>query len=149
MPTVLDLCGLPIPAECEGLSMVGRHRRDVLYCEALEGPKATRMVVDGRHKLIWYPAGNRFQLFDRAADPEETTDLAEVAAHRAVRERLTAALLAQLYGGDLAWVRDDALVGMPAPELAAASNRGLSGQRGLHYPPPPPADDPALVVGTT
>jgi hypothetical protein len=146
---VLDLCGLPIPPECEGLSMVGARRRDVLYCEALEGPKATRMVVDGRHKLIWYLAGNRFQLFDRAVDPGETTDLAEAAAHRDVRERLVAALREQLYGGDLAWVREGRLVGMAAPDLAAVPNRGLSGQRGLHYPPPPAAADPALVVGTT
>ncbi len=149
MPTLLDLCGVPIPASCEGLSMVGERRRDVLYCEALEGPKATRMVVDGRYKLIWYPAGNRIQLFDLDADPRETVDLSESAPHRGVRERLEAALGCALYGADLAWVRDGRLVGMEAPALAWAPNRGLSGQRGLHFPPLRASDNPGEIVGTT
>jgi arylsulfatase A-like enzyme len=148
MPTLLGMCGLPIPPECEGLSMVGARRREVLYCEALEGPKATRMVVSQHHKLIWYPAGNRLQLFDVVADPGETTDLVEVAAHRDARERLTAALRGSLYGDDLAWLRDGRLVGMAPPEFAPVPNRGLSGQRGVHYPPPRLADDPMTVVGT-
>ena len=41
----------------------------MLYGESLTGAKATRMVRDGRFKLIWYPAGNRLQLFDLADDP--------------------------------------------------------------------------------
>ena len=35
---------------------------------------------------------------------------------------------------------------MPEPPFEMAPNRGLSGQRGLHYPPVP-ASDPAHVVG--
>ena len=29
------------------------------------------MITDCKHKLIWYPAGNRWQLFDLNNDPYE------------------------------------------------------------------------------
>ena len=74
MPTMLDIAGIPVPETCDGRSMLG-DRRETLYGEALEGPKATRMVTDGRHKLIWYPDGNVVQLFDLDADPTERHDL--------------------------------------------------------------------------
>ncbi|MGW9331169.1 sulfatase-like hydrolase/transferase [Bosea sp. NPDC055594] len=147
MPTLLDLCGLPIPESCEGLSMVGEQRRDILYGESLEGAKATRMVHDGRYKLIWYPAGNHFQLFDLDKDPQEMADLAGDPGHADIRARLGKALAGSLYGEDEAWLRDGELVGMAEPELVMAPNRGLSGQRGLHYPPIPPTD-PAKAVGS-
>jgi arylsulfatase A-like enzyme len=147
MPTLLDLCGLPVPASCEGLSMVGERRRDILYGESLTGAKATRMVHDGRFKLIWYPAGNRFQLFDLETDPHELADLASVPAHSQTRARLSAELARRLYGEDELWLRDGELVGMAEPVPAPAPNRGLSGQRGLHYPPIPPSD-PAKAVGS-
>jgi arylsulfatase A-like enzyme len=146
MPTLLGMCGLPVPDTCEGLSMVGARRRDLLYCESLTGAKATRMVHDGRHKLIWYPAGNRLQLFDLAEDPWELHDLAGDPGAAAVRDRLASELVGRLYGEDLQWIEAGRLVGMPEPALTAPPNRGLSGQRGLHYPPVPPSD-PAHVVG--
>jgi hypothetical protein len=37
---------------------------------------------------------------------------------------------------------------MAPPDFVPVPNRGLSGQRGVHYPPPRPADDPMTVVGT-
>jgi hypothetical protein len=127
--------------------MTGTQRRDHLYAEALEGVKATRMIVEGPHKLIWYPAGNVIQLFDLARDPRELEDRSSDPAYRLVRERLEERLAAELYGEDEAYLRNGSLVGCAAPEVAPAPNRGLSGQRGLHYPQPP-VTDPARVVGT-
>jgi arylsulfatase len=147
MPTLLEMCGLTVPDTCEGLSMIGARRRDILYGESLVGAKATRMVRAGRFKLIWYPAGNRLQLFDLADDPCELRDLASEPGSAATRDRLVAAMIGQLYGDDLAWVEGGRLVGMPAPAFGMPPNRGLSGQRGLHYPQIP-ASDPAHVVGT-
>lgn len=147
MPTLLDLCGLPIPDSCEGISMVADARREILYGESLTGAKATRMVHDGRCKLIWYPAGNGFQLFDLEADPRETIDLSAEPGHAEILRRLKGALVERLYGDDEAWVREGELVGMPAPAFAMGSNRGLSGQRGLHFPPIP-LTDPAKAVGS-
>lgn len=146
MPTLLTLCGVPVPGTCEGLSMVGDTQRSKIYCEALEGAKAMRMVCDGRYKLIWYPAGSRFQLFDLRDDPRETVDLAGSSEHAEIEESLAAALRAELYGQDLDAIVDDRFVGIDVPTSAVPPNRGLSGQRGLHFPPPP-LQDPSVVVG--
>lgn len=146
MPTLLDLAGIETPASCTGRSLVGAPARETLYCEALEGPMAMRMVCDERWKLIWYPAGNRVQLFDRVADPRELRDLSAAPEAAEVLRRLTEALVAELYGADLGWVEAGRLVGFDAPPMPARTNRGLSGQRGLHFPEPP-KDDPGKVVG--
>ena len=58
MPTLLDLCDLPIPETVDGLSLAGQQRRDHLYGEHSEGAEATRMIRSGSFKLIYYPTGN-------------------------------------------------------------------------------------------
>ena len=85
MPTLLDLAGIDIPDTVEGLSMVGEERRSSLYGECGEGTNATRMIHAGRHKLIYYPVGNRVQLFDIASDPSELNDLAGSPDHAAIQ----------------------------------------------------------------
>ena len=146
MPTLLDLAGIERPESCTGLSLVSDAPRETLYCEALEGAMAMRMVTDARWKLIWYPAGNHLQLFDRDADPHETRNLAGQPEVEDAQRRLTDALIAELYGDDLNWITDGALVGFDTPPLHTQQNRGLSGQRGLHFPEPP-RDDPIKIVG--
>ena len=44
---------------------------------------ATRMVRQDQYKLIYYPTGNRFQLFDLESDPQEMTDLSGSDSHAA------------------------------------------------------------------
>lgn len=146
MPTLLDLAGIECPQSCTGRSLAGSSRRETLYCEALEGQAAMRMVTDGRWKLIWYPAGNSFQLFDHRSDPGERHDLSADPAAQAEFDRLSAALVKNLYGEDLDWVRDGQLVGCEADPVHRKPDRGLHGQRGLHYPEPPKGD-PSAVVG--
>ena len=130
MPTLLDLCELPIPATVEGHSLAGDKRRDYLYCEHSEGDRAMRMVRAEHYKLIWYPTGNRVQLFDLQEDPREMCDLAAVPDYAAVRQRLTGLLVDELYGSDLQWVEGGNLVGAADKAFSPAANRGLSGQRG-------------------
>ena len=137
MPTLLDLAGIPIPEGVEGLSMAGAKRRARLYGECREDAGATRMMHDGRHKLIWYPIGHRIQLFDLLDDPREQHDRSGDRAYAAVRAGLEAALAAEAYGIDENWVRDGRLVGAEAPPYKVAGNRGLTGQRGLQFPAPP------------
>jgi len=133
MPTLLELCGLEVPATVQGLSMVKEPRRQHLFGEIGEGAASTRMVHDGRHKLIYYPLGNRVQLFDLEEDPEELRDVAGSPEYTAARDRLEKALVGELYGGDQAWARDGELVGLPDQEwVPRPGNRGLSGQRGGH-----------------
>ena len=117
MPTLLDLCDVPVPDSVEGLSMVGDEERDYLYGELREDHNATRMVHDGRHKLIYYPVGNRFQLFDLREDPNELHDVAGSPAYADVRTRLTGLLQERIYGSDLEWLKDGELVGLPEPDL--------------------------------
>jgi arylsulfatase A-like enzyme len=132
MPTLLELAGVDIPEHVQGMSMVGATRRQTLYGEVGEATRATRMLHDGRHKLIYYPVGNRLQLFDLESDPQELTDLSEAQDSAPVRRRLEQALMAELYGSDREWVKDGELVGLPDAEVSPQSNRGLSGQRGMH-----------------
>jgi arylsulfatase len=147
MPTLLDLAGIPVPQSCDGLSMVGERRRQTLYGDCLENVSATRMLHDGRHKLIWYPAGNHVQLFDLEEDPGELRNRADDPDYAKVRERLIDGLVDQLYGIDVeqGWVKDGRLVGFTAPPYEEHSDRGLNGQRGLHFPQPPQVAQDVMV----
>jgi arylsulfatase A-like enzyme len=137
MPTLLDLAGIAVPPSVEGLSMVGDRRRGFFYGEIDEGPLATRMIHDGRYKLIYYAAGNVCQLFDLANDPAEIRDLRSSAEHSSILARLTQQLISQRYGGDEAWVQTGELVGLPNRSFTPGPHRGLSSQRSSHWPPPP------------
>ncbi len=137
MPTLLDLAGVDIPSTVTGLSMVGDQTRETLYGECNEGPTATRMIHDGRFKLIYYAAGNRTQLFDLETDPYELNDLSDSSTHTDKRAELTKQLIAELYGDDLNWLDNGQLNGLPDQQAEPAPNRGLSIQRGIHWPPPP------------
>ena len=144
MPTLLDLGGIPAPVTVEGHSMAGETRRDWLYGEIGEGASATRMIRDGRFKLVYYPVGNHRQIFDLAGDPHELHDLAGSAAQASALEHLTRCLIGQLYGGDEQWVRDGTLQGLPGRRFVPGPNKGLSSQRGQHWPPPPKTDLPQI-----
>ena len=93
------------------------------------------MLHNRRYKLIYYAAGNRFQLFDLDTDPQELTDLIESPEHQKTREELTALLLQELYGADLELVTDGQLTGLSHPP-AEWPDRNLSLQRGTHWPVP-------------
>jgi arylsulfatase A-like enzyme len=130
MPTLLDLCGIDVPASVEGESLVGEQRRTHLYCEHHEGAAAMRMLRRGRYKLIYYPAGNRLQLFDLETDPQELHDLYGSQGTAGVAGEMEGLMAGELYGEDRAWVRDGRLLGMPEPAYEYQPDRGLSGQRG-------------------
>ena len=135
--TLLHLAGIDIPLTVEGLSMVGDQKRDSFYGEVGEDAFATRMVHDGRYKLIYYPVGNQRQLFDLDEDPNEKFDLSNDSIHHHRLNRLTDILVSQLYGTDLSWVVDGQLTGLPNQKFVSGPNKGLSSQRGDHFPPPP------------
>lgn len=140
MPTLLELCGIDIPETVEGLSMVGEKKRDVLYGEIGETAQSSRMVHDGRFKLIYHPVGNAFQLFDLEKDPRELTDLADDPGQRDVVERLTESLIGRMYGSDQEWIHGGKLVGLPARTFIPGPNRALYAMRGNHWPAPPIID---------
>ena len=133
-PTLLDLAGLPVPEYMDGQSLAGDERREILYAEHWEGDIASRMVRDDRYKLVYYPVGNRRQLFDLQEDRRETRDLGASMEHAEIVERLTRELTGYLYGDDLGWIRDGALVGVSDKPSGPIGTRSLGGQRGLRFP---------------
>ena len=138
MPTLLDLAGVEVPKSCDGRSMVSGESRSHLYGECNEGMTATRMVHDGRYKLIYYSAGNKFQLFDLDNDAKECDDLSASVDHQEALSKLKEIMRSELYDTDLDWI-DDAgnFVGLPNDEEIESGQRGLFLQRGTHWPPPP------------
>ncbi len=135
MPTLLELAGIEIPDTVEGRSLVTAEKREYFYGEVGEDGHATRMMHNGRYKLIYYPVGNHRQLFDLQTDPDELHNLASDTGHREVLNDLTEKLVDQLYGGDESWWNGTELVGSPDRTFHQGPNRGLSSQRGQHWPP--------------
>jgi arylsulfatase len=136
MPTLLNLCGIDIPATAEGIPIFGDKRHEMIYCEIAEGNHATRMVHDGRYKLIYYPAGNLFHLFDLESDPLEKRNLAGEAEVSAILKKLTGYLIKNLYNTDENWLKEGKLAGFAAPEFTPKVDFGMHNQRGTHWPPP-------------
>ena len=100
-PTLLDVCGLPIPDYMTGQSLLpilsGRQppetHRDFVRCEyidAIDLPDASvaTMYFDGRYKLVSYHKHGLGELYDLDADPQELTDLWEDTAHQALKGEL-------------------------------------------------------------
>lgn len=149
MPTLLDMCGLEVPDTVEGISMLGNEKREHVYCEVADDDHASRMVSDGKYKLIYYPVGNRSFLFNLEDDPHELRDLSASAEHASVRQKLIEILSSELYGGDEKWVVDGNLKGLPSKDFKPAGNRTLSAQRGSHWPPAPIVDIPQIEWNPT
>jgi arylsulfatase A-like enzyme len=75
VPTVLDLCGIPLKQETDGRSLAGSFQQRPVYCRSiLWWPMSSRV---GRYKLLLESADARPQLYDIPSDPYETNDLAE------------------------------------------------------------------------
>ncbi len=144
MPTLLDLCDIEAPDTVDGISMIGDAGHDYIYGECGEDDHATRMVRNSQYKLIYYPVGNHFQLFDLQSDPRELTDLSGDPAHGETLNLLQATLISELYGSDLNWLQDGKLVGYPDKVYRWAPHRSLNSQRGDGWPPSPKVEIPQI-----
>ncbi len=144
MPTLLDLCSIAVPSTVEGISMVGERRREYLYGEIGEDDTASRMILTERHKLIYYPVGHHFQLFDLHEDPEERRDLAGDPSAKRVLAELNDLLVGELYGSDETWLHAGALRGLAGKRYRWAPHRSLNSQRGDGWPVSPKVDIPQV-----
>ena len=79
MPTVLDLLGLPVPADVQGRSRLpelrGGRKDEPVYVQENDELGA---LVDGPWKLVYRPgsAGTAYSLYHLGEDPGEQQDLA-------------------------------------------------------------------------
>lgn len=141
MPSLLELCGIGRPASVEGLSLFSDRKRQYLFGEISEGIKATRMIYDGRYKLVYYPYGNVIQLFDVESDRNERHNLADSPDHTSIKEKLEKLLVENLYGDeDRMWIKDGRLAGRTDMTYEERPDYGFSNQRGLHWPAPHRSD---------
>ncbi|MFH1377197.1 MAG: sulfatase-like hydrolase/transferase [Planctomycetota bacterium] len=138
MPTLLEMCGIPVPNAVEGLSMIGDTKRDCVYGEYGNSPgDACRMIRTERWKLIYYPAGNRTQLFDMVDDRAEMSNVADLPQNASVVAELTAQLIKSFSKTDgEKYVSNGILRGVPDERFSPRADYRLQSQRGSHYPPP-------------
>lgn len=134
MPTLLSFCDIEIPKTVEGIDLLGEQERCYLYGEVSEGVKATRMVRDRRHKLIYYPYGNKFQLFDMEVDPKEKKNVCDDKKYQEIFQELKEKLKQSLYGKDREWIKGGDFCGVREKAYRDVADYGFSNQRGLHWP---------------
>jgi arylsulfatase A-like enzyme len=119
LPTLGAMCGVKAPATSEGrdfsavLRDPSRPGRPSLMFAYRDVQRAVR---DERWKLIRYPQIDRTQLFDLAADPDETRDLAADPAQAARISELT-----QRLEGEMRSFGDSAALRVAQPKPAAWS----------------------------
>ncbi|HTM50427.1 MAG TPA: sulfatase-like hydrolase/transferase [Bryobacteraceae bacterium] len=82
VPTLLELCGLPVPAGLDGESFVadlrepGKPRQTTVFAEyALRSPRAKGMIREGDFKYCYYK-NDIAELFNLKDDPREMKNLA-------------------------------------------------------------------------
>jgi arylsulfatase A-like enzyme len=98
-PTLCELAGLPVPAQCDGTSLVPQLKNPAAPCSrtsltsyVFHGEKtASHAVSDARYRLIRYGDGFE-ELYDLETDPNEFTNRAADPALAEVKARLAEAL---------------------------------------------------------
>lgn len=85
MPTILDLCRLPIPPTVDGMSLVKlmdgdregfREYIHSEHCECYSHEQEMQFLTDGKYKYVWFPQLGTEQFFHLEKDPGELIDLA-------------------------------------------------------------------------
>jgi choline-sulfatase len=94
LPSLLELCGLPVPGGLDGESFTrdlrepGQTRDTSVYAEYnLHTPRPRYMLRRGGYKFCHYP-GDIAELYHLTDDPKEMHNLAAGEGHRSVLERM-------------------------------------------------------------
>jgi len=115
MPTLLEICGMPIPRKVQGTSCLplldgtAASIRDAVFyeiCMEREGPEAFPIPERGIRTQDWLYVRTRHApkaLFDLKNDPLEMTNLVESPLHRAVAEELDRRLRAHMDATEDDW----------------------------------------------
>ena len=97
-PTFLEMAGLKVPSEVQGLSLVPilkgevkNWRKSLYYAYYELGEHAVPQhfgVRTDRHKLIHFPKTNEWNLFDLKKDPSEMRSVYDESSYKDVREAM-------------------------------------------------------------
>jgi uncharacterized sulfatase len=100
-PTLVDLCGFPVPAHCQGRSLrpllddPGAAFKPGAYTQVRRGKIDGRTVRTERFRYTeWDGGAAGVELYDHATDPQEKKNLAGDPAHSATAAELKALLAA-------------------------------------------------------
>ena len=102
--TILDMAGLPVPADMQGKSMVpvlkGKQKgnlHDALYYHFYENQEhkvAKHIGVrTDRYTLIFFYENNEWELYDLQEDKTEMNNVYDTPAYKSIREKLKTQLL--------------------------------------------------------
>ncbi len=98
MPTLLDACGIPVPADVDGVSLMPLVRGEVDRLERewlhVEHTGFTQCLTNGREKFLWALDTDTFEYYDLEQDPGEEHNLFEIRQARGME--LHDALVARL-----------------------------------------------------
>ena len=136
MPTILDICGIEKPEGMDGISMVSDKRRPYIFGEIGKDQKATRMIRNEHYKLIWYPYGNKLQLFDMDSDRKEVNDLSKDPRYSKVLEEMVGLLLENLHDDD-EWLEEGCLKGYNPDKAPLKPDFSFGNQRAAYHWPYP------------
>lgn len=100
LATLVDLCGLPVPTDQDGTSLVpnlrnpGQTMDTTVFSENfLNSPRAGYMIRRGNYKYCYY-VNDMPELYDLSSDPEEMKNLAILPKYKGKVEEMKAQLFA-------------------------------------------------------
>ncbi len=110
-PTVLGLCGVPVPEQMQGRDLTPLLTRsegeiaDAVFAEGrMSEPEEWRMLIHGYYKLVTNASAKPTHMFNLQKDPYELADLANVSSEALNRDVMVALL--QLWRNKLSDGRD-------------------------------------------
>jgi arylsulfatase len=134
VPTILDAVKVSYPPDLAGRSLLGAVKGGAGGWDRVFARSDRNLTAsfDRRHKVVATPGAKepRLALYDRAADPGETRDLARARPDELRRQRRELDLFFER--AEREWARTRALVG-ESPALAAVSEEACRNLQALGY----------------
>lgn len=130
MPTLLSLCGIPVPDTVDGENVLSpTFRRTHLHGEHLYGGGDCHWIVTERDKLIWFSDTGRRQYFDLVRDPDELHNAVDDPEYGDRVRELESVLVEELAWREEGFVENGALVpGRPVRATLAHAKRERCGE---------------------
>ena len=119
LPTFLDVAGVDIPSEMDGMSMMRlikgkkkgwRKVLDMEHGECYWKENSWTGLTDHRYKYIYYSVTGEEQLFDLVKDPGEENNLASLSKYKNILEGWRQKMVGHLTERGEEWVKDGKLV---------------------------------------